>query len=140
VPDSVFANLRALVAACDALANKTAAEAGLTRSTRRALEEAVRCPGITPSELAERLGVSSGAMTDILNRLEALFFVVRERGADRRYRHVTATEAGVEVERGLWAPGAAALGLLLAAYTSEELRLVNGFLADALAVMRRERG
>jgi DNA-binding MarR family transcriptional regulator len=140
VADSILDNLRALTAACDALADQTAAEAGLTRSTRRALEEAVRYPGITPSELAERVGVSSGAMTDILNRLESLFFVVRERGADRRYRHVTATEAGIEVERGIWAPGVAALALLLAAYTSAELRLVNDFLSDAMAVMRRERG
>jgi DNA-binding MarR family transcriptional regulator len=140
MPDPLLADLRALATACSALADETATKTGLSHGARRALEEIVRHPGITPGELAKRVRVSTGAVSDILDRLEARGYVTREMGKDRRFRRVTATPLGVEFDERAWAVVAAALGGVLARYRADELGVILGFLGDARECVRRARG
>jgi DNA-binding MarR family transcriptional regulator len=58
---------------------------GVNRTDGRCLDVIDQRPGITAGELATAVGLSPGAVTTALDRLEARGFVVRERDeADRR--------------------------------------------------------
>lgn len=85
---------------------------------------------VTPGRLADRLNVTSGAVTACLGRLEDAGHVRRERDAmDRRVVHVHYEQRGMEVARAFFAPLARGTESALQRFDSSELDVVARFLA-----------
>lgn len=95
---------------------------------------------VTPGLLAERLNLTSGAVTACLGRLERAGHVRRERdAADRRVVHVHYEPRGMEVAREFFSPLARGTQSALQRFDARELEVVVGFLAavnEELAAVR----
>jgi DNA-binding MarR family transcriptional regulator len=102
---------------------------------------------VTPGRLAELTGLTTGAITGVVDRLESAGFVVREPDPDDRRRVIIRLlpERGPEVA-ALFSSIGARLAELCSEYTNEELSLVLEFtqrtsaLAKAAAAELREKG
>jgi DNA-binding MarR family transcriptional regulator len=83
---------------------------------------------VTAGRLAELTGLTTGAITGVLDRLEHAGFVAREQDPnDRRRIIVRPLPQRVPEVRDLFAPIAARLADLCSKYTNEELALILGF-------------
>jgi DNA-binding MarR family transcriptional regulator len=94
-----------------------ARQLGLQQVELTALEHLVVLGGLTPGELAHRLGLTSGGVTALTGRLIDAGYVIRtQHPHDRRMRVLSATEAGVahvgEYARPLLEPADRALSWL----------------------------
>ncbi len=101
---------------------------------------APRAP-ITPKVLGEHLGLTSGAVTACLNRLEKAGHIRRVReAADRRVVHLYYEPGAREMARAFFAPLARATDAVRGEFTDDELRTVVRFLAamnDRLTTRRQ---
>jgi len=89
---------------------------------------------VTAGRLAEATGLSSGAITGVIDRLERAGFARRERDTDdRRKVMVHATALVLERAGPLFAPMAAATATALAPYNEAQLELLLDFLTRARA-------
>ena len=91
----------------------------------------VQCLGLlasgpaAPSDLAGQLGLTTGAMTKVLDRLERSGFVTRSPDpTDRRRIVITADPRGFEALAPYYAPMAERMNAYLAGYSDDELRTV----------------
>jgi DNA-binding MarR family transcriptional regulator len=86
---------------------------------------------LTPGRLGDHLGLSSGATTAVIDRLERATHVQRARDARDR-RRVTLHYAGpsTELAEAFFRPLAARMDAMLAPYTANELAVVRRFLAE----------
>lgn len=114
---------------------------GLNATDTKCIDLILRAPGacLSAGELADLSGLSSGAVTHILDRLERQKFVRRERDAsDRRkvFVHVRG-EALAQLVPKYEAIGQAFM-TLLDQYGEEELRLIADYLEKTTEVSRRE--
>ena len=107
----------------------------------------VQCIGLladgpaAPTRLAERLGLTTGAMTKVLDRLESGSYVYRGADpADRRRIVVTATAEGLAEIGRRYAPVGEAFARRFAGYTDDELRAVLKFMRDGREVAEAEIG
>lgn len=91
---------------------------------------------LTPGRLGERLGLSSGATTAVIDRLERADHVHRSRD-DRDRRRVTLHHgvAAAQVSGAFFGPLGARMDRMLAGYTDAELEVVLRFLTDTNAMM-----
>jgi len=86
---------------------------------------------LTPARLAERIGLSAGATSTLLNRLETAGHVVRTHDhPDRRIVGLHSTAQIHDDAETFFAPVAAALDATLSRYTSEQLDAFAEMLAD----------
>jgi DNA-binding MarR family transcriptional regulator len=86
----------------------------------------------TAGRLAAHTGLTSGATTAVIDRLEQAGFARRRRDAsDRRVVLVEVVEAGVELIRPFYRPLVARLDRVRADYRDGQLRTVLRFLTDA---------
>lgn len=84
---------------------------------------------LTPGSLQRLLGLTSGATTSVIDRLEDAGHVRRERDAsDRRRVHLRFGAAGSEVGRRYFLPLAAGVGDALEGFSDAELTTVQRFL------------
>lgn len=91
---------------------------------------------LTPARLGERIGLTSGATSILLNRLEAAGHVTRARGhADRRLVTLHSTDAVHTASADFFAPLRARLDAVMDAYSAEELALVGRFVDDVRAAV-----
>ena len=133
--------LRAFGASYAAITRRFAAHLGLGSTDATALVEILVAEDegrpITPARLGTRIGLTSGATTNLLNRIEAAGYVERHRDqADRR--RVT-----VRSGPGIGGPARAFFGDLLvgeldpmlARYPREHLVTVEAFLDDLRTTM-----
>jgi DNA-binding MarR family transcriptional regulator len=90
---------------------------------------------LSPRQLAEFSGLTSGTVTGVIDRLEAHGFVTRAADpSDRRKVVVTPSlEAIQETFMPLYAEQGARMQSVLAARTDDELRTILAFLSDSLA-------
>lgn len=94
----------------------------------------------TPGELAARLDLSTGAMTNRLDRLEAAGFVVRERDPnDRRSVLVSMTDTGRALFDKVVSAEAKAEQRIVGALKPEEQRRLNGLLRRLVLAFPREK-
>ena len=113
----------------------------------------VQCMGLlaagpaAPSDLAGQLGLTTGAMTKVLDRLEESGFVNRSPDpTDRRRIVITAEPGGFEVLAPYYAPMAEKMAGHLSEYSDAELRTVLSFMragriaADEEIARVREQG
>ena len=140
----------------DALIAQLGDEVRATQSTVDALDEAVagylrvnrtdlRCLEIlliesesaTPGQLANRLGLTTGSVTAMLDRLARLGYVTRTPDAvDRRKIVVTATPEVADRVRGIYGPIAESGARELGRYTIEQLHLLIDFHQRARALQQ----
>jgi len=91
---------------------------------------------LTPARLAERIGLTSGATSILLNRLEEAGHVTRERGhSDRRLVTLRSTAAVHRRSAQFFGPLREQLDAVLSRYSSEELDLVIGFVGAVREVV-----
>lgn len=105
----------------------------------------VQCIGLltsgpaAPTRLAERLGLTAGAVTKVLDRLERGGYVHRSADpADRRRIVVTASAEGLAEVSRHYAPVGEAFARRFAGYTNDELRTVLKFMRDGREVSEAE--
>ena len=157
-PDSAANGLRRLIAEAIGTQELVAASLGLNPTDLRCLELAAGEPEMTPTRLAELSGLTSGAVTGVLDRLERAGFVRRESDSNDRRRLLVridaerleeleaqyapvierAVQAGSSVSPAVAAEAAAYLTALADALGSESDRLrvatYGGILDDAYRV------
>jgi DNA-binding MarR family transcriptional regulator len=113
----------------------------VTRTEFDALDELSERAGLTPGELGERLSLSSGSVTALLDRLERLGWAARERHPDdRRKVVVRLTALADETAEREVGPLVAAIDETAALFTARERRVIERFLretCDALAELVR---
>jgi DNA-binding MarR family transcriptional regulator len=98
--------------------------------------------GLTPGELGERLSLTSGAVTAVIDRLERAGWVERSpHPTDRRSVVVRMTEQSMEAGARIYVPYSEALGRLAAELPPESRQAVADYLekaADIAAEHARE--
>lgn len=126
------------------LGHAFAAGQGLHRTDAAALLAVLRAERdgdpLTPGRLGEEVGLSSGATTAAVDRLERLGHLHRRRdGVDRRRVTLHHDPAGADVGRAFFGPLAARLDAVLAGYTPAELAVVHRFLTEVVASVAEHR-
>ena len=81
-------------------------------------------------ELAQATGLTSGAMTALIDRLEAAGYVVREGDpADRRRRYVRIRPEAIKPIQAVYEPMQAEMFKLWSSFSARELRVIAEFLS-----------
>lgn len=94
----------------------------------------------TPSELALHTGLSSGATTAMLNRLEKSKLIERRANPkDRRGSLIVIVKKTAEKVAPLFSSVRLAQNALVSRYTTEELLLIASFLKDSSTMWEEER-
>lgn len=129
----MIAACRRLYGAIAALDDAVARRAGLSLNDLRALNLLEAGP-TTPRAVAEALGLTSGAVTGLLDRLEAAGLVARRpHPTDRRSVEVVGTERMFAELGPPYRAVAQALSALAEAYPPEEAEAAIRHLTDAAA-------
>jgi DNA-binding MarR family transcriptional regulator len=98
---------------------------------------------LTAGELSERVGLTTGAITGVVDRLEAAGLVRRDRDLNDRRRVVLALLDNPQRERALLAlyePLGRAITALVAGYSAAEQATIARFLGEASGVLEAETG
>jgi DNA-binding MarR family transcriptional regulator len=104
---------------------------GLNRTDTRCLDIIERLDGVSAGRLASEAGLSTGAVTTVLDRLERAGHARRVQDpGDRRRVLVELTPAARRDLQELYAPLADATMRQLEGYTTDEVSLVRDFLRD----------
>lgn len=114
---------------------------GLTVADWRAWDIVVRHGPIAAGELAQRIGLTPGAVTGLIDRLHEAGAVERVRDQqDRRKVLVRATVQLKHQERAnvLLAPMAQALERLYERYSDAQLRMMAGFMTQIADLLREQ--
>lgn len=138
------------------LASEVATEIALLQHATAVVDEAaatvlglnptdLRCLGRlflgpkTAGQLAAECGLSRGAMTTAIDRLERAGYVQRVRGtSDRRQVTVEMTRRAHDLTETIWGPIGRAGMAQLAEYSDEQLLFLRDFLARGRALQERE--
>lgn len=126
--------LRVFGAAYAEFTRRFAGSLGLHPTDARALIEVLTAEDqgtpLTPARLAERVGLSSGATTNLVNRLERAGYVTRSREhADRRVVTLRSSPGIGEPAAAFFAPLASGFADLVARHPDGELAAFESFLA-----------
>lgn len=113
---------------------------GLSAADHRALGLISRAGSITAGELAQRTGLSPGAVTGLVDRLEAAGYVRRSRDPADRRRVVIgpAATTGRPDLSGIFAGLAAAMQEVATGYDAHQAWAIQDYLARTIAVLREE--
>ena len=104
---------------------------GLNRTDTRCLDIIERLDGVSAGRLASEAGLSTGAVTTVLDRLERAGYARRVQDpGDRRRVLVELTPAGRRELQELYAPLTDATMRQLEGYTTDEVSLVRDFMRD----------
>ena len=104
----------------------------------RALELALDEPGLTPGRLAERCGLTTGAVTGVVDRLEKAGYVGTDiRPADRRRAVIKPTTAADEVRVAIGRIDQT-LESVLSGYSDAEQQAIRAFLSATASAVSRE--
>ena len=104
---------------------------GLNRTDMRCLDIIERLDGVSAGRLASEAGLSTGAVTTVLDRLERAGYARRVPDAgDRRRVLVELTPRAQELLRELFAPLVIETVRQLESYTTDQVSLVRDFMRD----------
>jgi DNA-binding MarR family transcriptional regulator len=104
---------------------------GLNRTDTRCLDIIERLDGVSAGRLASEAGLSTGAVTSVLDRLERAGYARRVQDpGDRRRVLVELTPAARRELQELYAPLTDATMRQLEGYTTDEVSLVRDFMRD----------
>jgi DNA-binding MarR family transcriptional regulator len=120
--------LRAYQQSVDALDEVAARRIGVNRSDLRCLDTLLQEGGATPTRLAQRLGLTSGSVTTMVDRLEGAGYAARSPDpADRRRVLVHPTTKAVAVAMEIYGPLATAGEQDTLSYAETDFRLLIEF-------------
>jgi DNA-binding MarR family transcriptional regulator len=126
--DDLFEEWRILGAANDIADQAVADYLGINRTDARCLEIIERLGGVTAGRLARESGLSTGAVTTVLDRLERSGLARRTSDpGDRRRVLVEMTPAAREANEELHRPLLEAAAEQLLRYSEEELALLREY-------------
>jgi len=132
---------RAQQRATDALDDAAALYFGVNRTDLRCLDVILEQGSATPSALAESLGITSGSVTTMLDRLTEAGYVERSAdAADRRRVAVRPTAKAEVAAKAVYEPVAREGQQLLARYTIAELEAFLDFLHRNRALQEAHAG
>jgi len=131
-----MSELRALSTVQDRLDQYAAHRLGLNRTDLRALDLIGQAGIISPTALAAALGMSTGATSTVLDRLEAVGYARREPDPDHRRRTIVRTSPRAdELSMEIFAPVMRGTMEQAAAYPDEALAAIAEFLAAHRALL-----
>lgn len=123
--------------AYDRFEDAAAAYVGVNRTAMRCMDVLDQAGQLTPGEIAVQTGLTSGAVTAMLDRLERLGLVQRRPDAsDRRRVLVQLTDKARQIASEIYGPLADEVAEF-ERYSDAELRLITDFLRLATATLRR---
>ena len=122
--------------AFDSLAAK---QLGVSETDLRCLNIVENSGGLSAGELAAQSGLTAGAITGVIDRLEKVGYARRiSNSVDRRRVRVEVTPEFYRSSERIWGPLATDWDATLArTFTSEELELITSFLRTTNEVGRR---
>lgn len=123
------------------LSSAVAERVGLSSSDLECLDFIVMAgtEAITAGQLATATGLTTGAITGLVDRLEKAGFVRREPDlSDRRKVRVVPVEASIQKLSGYYTPLARRTESLWAQYTEEQLRTILDFTRRSVALAAEE--
>jgi len=104
-----------------------------------AMEHLIQDGPLTPTDLSRRLGVSTAAMTTIIDRLTAVGHVSRvPNPSDRRGILVVPAAASVERAMGAIMPMVLGIDRVLAEFDEQEKATITDYLSRVVEVYRRQ--
>lgn len=139
VADRLGAAVQGYQAAVDDFDREVARLLGINATDARCLEILIQeAAGVTPRELADRLGLTTGSATTMLDRLEKVGYVTRSaHPSDRRKLLVHATATARERAFALIGPLVDdGRRTLLSRYSGAQLELITEFLTRATELQR----
>ncbi len=129
------AAMRTYQRSVDAFDEAAAIYLGVNRTDMRCLDVLLEQGQATPGYLADALGLTTGSVTAMLDRLEKLGYVERRPDpGDRRRIQVLPTAQSFAVARKLWGPLVQEGGPALARYSKAELELLIQVLRETQAL------
>jgi DNA-binding MarR family transcriptional regulator len=121
--------VRAFQNAVDGLDQAASEALGLNRTDLRCLDLLNLHGPMTAGQLAEQSGMSTGATTAVIDRLERSGFVQRHRDeTDRRRVYIHVTDKLFQLAGPIYGPLGEEGLAQLARYSDEELKLIGDFL------------
>jgi DNA-binding MarR family transcriptional regulator len=94
----------------------------------------------TPTELSKYTGLSSGATTAMLDRLEKGEFIERQPNPeDRRGTLIVLVKSGADRVARWYAPVGKAQEQLISKYSEDDLQLISGFFENYAKIWEQER-
>ena len=134
-PDDLCARLRQFGLERDRFHAAVARNTGVSRADFNALDHLAAAGTMTPGQLAERLNLTSGAVTALVDRLERAGWVSRSRHAsDRRSQVLELTPAARKVGDRAFRPWLEAMEAAAAGLSESDRRAVARFLDAVTAV------
>lgn len=132
----VAADMRSLDASLDLLDEAVATTLGISRGDLRAMEVVSRLRGATAGRLATELHLTTGAVTGLVDRMEAAGLFERNGDPrDRRKVVVQLTAKARERERRAYEPLMKGSIELYQLYGAEQLTVISDFLRRAQAAV-----
>ncbi|GAB3910751.1 MarR family transcriptional regulator [Kibdelosporangium lantanae] len=131
---------QAYQSAVDALDESVAEHLGINRTDLRCLDLLWQAGSLTPGVLGTRLGLTTGSVTAMLDRLARLGYLTRSPDpGDRRRVVVTLTDQAKERAWRIYGPIVREGAAGVEAYTEQELRLLIGFLEGGAELQEKHR-
>lgn len=117
-----------------------AEKVGLSATEHKALDLLSRAGALTAGQLAELTGLTTGAVTGLVDRLEKSGFVKRDKDpSDRRKIVIQPITEKMEREIApLFASMGARMEQLFSRYSTQELALLNDFLTHSITILQEE--
>jgi DNA-binding MarR family transcriptional regulator len=133
---SVVAAIRANSDQVDRLDQQAASSFRLNRTDTRALEIVSRTGPLTARKLAEELGITTGGVTTVIDRLERAGYARRQHDVDDRRRVlVEATELTRTREQEVFGDLVARSIELVNTYSDADLTVIKDFLERSRAML-----
>ncbi len=127
--EAVLLELRALSTDVDRLDEAAAQRFGLNNTDLRALDIIDRQGGASPTNLAKALGLTTGGVTTVIDRLEAAGYAHRHPdGGDRRRRVVVAAPRTGKAREAVFGGLMGAVRELAASFSDQDLAAIHDFL------------
>jgi DNA-binding MarR family transcriptional regulator len=138
--EEVIAAVRAFAALDSDLGRRFARRHGMYPTDAAAIVEILnaeqRGETLTPARLAERIGLTAGATSTLLRRLESAGHVIRTHDRDdRRLVSLQSTDSVHEAAATFFTPTSTALHEVLLGYTAAELETVTAVLSGLAAAV-----
>jgi DNA-binding MarR family transcriptional regulator len=129
---------QSLQSAVDAFDEAAAQVIGVNRTDLRCLDALFQEDGLTPGVLGPRLGLTTGSVTAMLDRLERLGYVTRSPDpADRRKVVVVITEEATRKVWEIYGPMVEEGGEFVKEYTADELAVLRDYLRRSRELYER---
>ena len=138
--EQTLEEIRALDGELDLMDQAIADRLGMNRTDAQCMDLISRLGPMTAGELADRVGLTAGAITAVLDRLERGQWIRRERDpADRRRVIVNGSQAEHAKMQPIFTALRKSTREVLGRYSKEQLDLIGDFLRRTAAVAAQHR-